>query len=187
MTAVANIDIQGRYGTARGLVRLMLGHAERLVGGLAPYEAVEWDRVERLVFVCTGNICRSPYAEYRAAGLGLRVSSFGLDTQAGLPAFDVAMECAAARGLDLAGHGARKASEFDIRKGDLLIAMEPRQVHAMTPRFADRPCQITLLGLWSRPRRPHIHDPYGLSAGYMDTCFGVIDTAVQTLAERMRR
>lgn len=165
----------------------MLSHAERLVGGLATFEAVDWARVERLVFVCTGNICRSPYAEYRAAELGLAASSFGLDTHAGLPAFGLAVERAMARGLDLGGHSARKASEFEIRAGDLLVAMEPRQIHAMATRFAAEPCQLSLLGLWSHPGRPHIHDPYGLSADYMDTCFDVIDTAVKGLAERMGR
>jgi low molecular weight phosphotyrosine protein phosphatase len=45
------------------------------LGGLRHFEHVEWNRVTRLVFVCRGNICRSPYAEVRARRLGLNAIS----------------------------------------------------------------------------------------------------------------
>lgn len=181
------LDISARYGTFRGLVRFALGHVERATGKLSPFAAPDWSRVDRLVFVCMGNVCRSPYAERKAAAYGLNVSSFGLDTQAGRPAFETALERAAVRGVDLSGHGSQRASEFEILSGDLLVAMEPRQAYEMAARFSDPRWQLSLLGLWAKPIRPHIHDPYGLSGAYFDTCFDVIDTAVETMAGHMGR
>jgi Low molecular weight phosphotyrosine protein phosphatase len=91
------------------------------------------------------------------------------------------------RGIPLAEHKARDLKEFDFRSGDLLVAMEPRQVRAMSAALPPVPCQLTLLGLWSRPSRPHIHDPHRLSEAYWGRCFDVIDSAVLTIADRMRR
>lgn len=186
-TTPSLLDIDARYGTFRGFVRFALGHVERTVGKLTPFASPDWSRVDRLVFVCMGNICRSVYAERKAAAYGLKVSSFGLDTQAGRPAFETALERAAIRGVDLSGHGSQRASEFEILDGDLLIAMEPRQAYEMAARFTDPRWQLSLLGLWAKPVRPHIHDPYKLSAAYFDTCFAVIDTAIETIAGHMER
>ena len=67
------------------------------------------------------------------------------------------------------------------REGDLLLAMEVRQLDrlAADPRLAALP--RSLLGLWATPRRPHLHDPYSLSDAYMRTCFELIDSAVVAL------
>jgi protein-tyrosine phosphatase len=45
--------------------------------------------------------------------------------------------------------------------------------------------QISLLGLWCDPPRPHIEDPYGLSEEYFSTCFGFIDEALNRIAVQM--
>ena len=179
------LGVRPRFGTYRGLVRLALGHLDHMSGRLRDFERVDWDAVDRLVFVCFGNVCRSPYAERRAAVAGLPVASFGLSTTTGVPAFGQARLSAAARGIDLERHRACDANDFEIRRGDLRLAMEPRQNWIMRKRFTEAPGQRSLLGLWSRRRRPHIHDPYRLSAAYFDNCFVVIDSAVAVIAERL--
>jgi hypothetical protein len=55
--------------------------------------------------------------------------------------------------------------------------MEPAQL----PALAKLGAQATLLGLWATPPRPHLEDPYGLCAAYFDTCFEVIDSAVERI------
>jgi len=181
------LGLRPRFGTYRGAIRLLLGELEGWSGRLARYEDPRWDEVRRLVFICTGNICRSPYAEYRARALGLPASSFGLSASTGAPADAIARRCAARRGIDLEPHRAREDADFEILAGDLLLAMEPRQGPLVVARFAAAPCQITLLGLWSTPRRPHIHDPHRLSEAYFDRCYAVIDSAIAAIGERMRR
>lgn len=176
--------VQARYGTGRGWVRLRLSQACRLRGDYARFERIEWSRVSRCVFVCRGNICRSPYAEQRALRLGLRVSSFGLRAVAGGQADPHATAAADRRGIDLRPHAASCVEAFVPQPGDLLIAMEPEQARQLAARFPE-PVQVTLLGLWSRPRRPHLHDPKDLCDRYFDTAFAVIDDALAGIQARI--
>jgi hypothetical protein len=57
--------------------------------------------------------------------------------------------------------------------------MEPRQARRISGLLPPGSCQLTLLGLWSRPPRPHIHDPHTLSEAYWERRFDVIDSAVK--------
>jgi protein-tyrosine phosphatase len=84
--------------------------------------------------------------------------------------------------IDLSSHVTTDISVFEARAGDLLLAMEPRQVRRLVanPRVAALP--TSLLGLWSSPVRPHIHDPYGLGDDYFSNCFAVIVSAIDRLA-----
>lgn len=180
------VRVRPRFGSYRGLARLLLANIEDRLGGYRRLRQIRWDQVKRVVFVCHGNICRSPYAERRAASFGLLTASFGLSADTDDPADHSALIVAARRGIELGQHRACAADDFEIRSGDLLVAMEPRQVRALARRLPVAPCQVTLLGLWSRPRRPHIHDPHRLSEAYWEQCLDVIDSAVRAIAERMR-
>jgi low molecular weight protein-tyrosine phosphatase len=177
--------VRVRFGTYRGLARLLLAQMENGVGAYRRFKQIRWDGVKRVVFVCHGNICRSPYAERRAATYGLPTASFGLCAETGAPADPSALRIAARRAVELAEHRTCEAEDFEFQSGDLLVVMEPRQARAMLRSLPAMPCQVTLLGLWSRPRRPHIHDPHRLSDAYWEQCFDVIDSAVRTIAERM--
>lgn len=169
--------IAERFGTWRGLARLALSYPQALL--LARPSLVD---VDRLVFVCLGNICRSAHAEAVARSLGMRAASFGIDTTAGRPADPAAVAASRRRGRDLTEHRATTADGFTPGPGDLLVAMEVRQITALDrdPRYAALP--KTLLGLWARPPMPHLHDPYGLEERYMATALRRIEDAVARLA-----
>jgi len=180
------IGVRARFGSYRGLARLMLAQLESVAGRLRSYKQIRWERVKRVVFVCYGNICRSPYAEKRAVIYGLTVASFGLSADVGIPADPTACRVAARRGIELAPHRACDIKSFEFRDGDLLVAMEPRQARAISRRVPSASYQLTLLGIWCRPPRPHIHDPHRLSEAYWRQCFDTIDSAVEAIAEQMR-
>lgn len=178
--------VRRRYGTSRGLARLLLAHALCLLGGMRPYAVADWSQVRRLVFVCRGNICRSPYAERRALAMGLRASSFGLATSDGAPPPGPAISAAARRGIQMGECRSRRIEDFKIEPGDLLIGMEPGQGIELARRCPG--ARVTLIGLWSRPKRPHLHDPfYTLADDYFDTCYAIIDSALAAIQERMKR
>ncbi len=177
--------IRALYGRRAGWVRHHVARTLDRLGAFAALRRVAWDDVERVVFVCHGNLCRSVYAEARARGAGLRTTSFGLAARDGDGADAVASSRSAARGLDLSAHRARRLSPDRLRPGDLLVAMEPahlRRLALVAPSYPR-----TLLGLWATPPRPHLEDPYGLAPTYFDTCFDVVDRAVEEIARRARR
>ena len=165
-----------RFGTMRGLIRLALSWPELALGRAGIVEA-DPDRVRRLVFVCQGNICRSAFAEAIARNQGLNAISFGLSTGAGLPAHPPAVAAARALGVDLSAHRTQGIADYAPVPGDLLLAMETRQLRQIGIAGVPR----TLLGLHARPPLPHLHDPFGLDPAYMETCLKRIAAAVLNL------
>ena len=87
----------------------------------------------RVLFVCTGNTCRSPLAESIARriaaerGIDAEFTSAGIDALAGLPANDRALEVARDRGGDLDAHRARTLTRTVVDAHDLVLVMEPWQ------------------------------------------------------------
>lgn len=123
--------------------------------------AVEKDELESLMsksilFVCTGNTCRSPMAEglaraelatrlgCREAQLpqhGLRIGSAGTSAIGGVPATDAAVAAAGRLGADISGHRDRRLTTELIRATDLIFCMTKQhatQVIDAAPDAADR-------------------------------------------------
>lgn len=181
--------IERKFGTHRGLVRLALSLAQFWRGAYAPYARVDWSRVERLVFVCAGNVCRSPYGHRRAQQEFARVASMGLSTDTGRPADPQAIRAAARRQIDLDTHRATSSADFAVLPGDLFLIMEDRHLKPIQAYLLERAVPgvaVALLGLWARPRRPLIYDPMDLSDLYFDACYATIDSAVAGLLAEFR-
>ena len=184
MIALLRNRLNARFGTWRGLVRLLLAQAERTTGRLSPFDLKHPQAVRRVVFVCLGNICRSAYAEQVARAEGLHTASLGLSTTTGVGSPDSALAAAARQQMPMDTHRARDWKDFNVQPGDLLLAMEVRQVHELTRRLAGRSdVQVALLGNWCSPPLPHLHDPFTLSDAYFDTCFTRVRQAVVRLAD----
>lgn len=151
----------------------------------------------KVLFVCAGNICRSPTAEavFRKlvdrAGL---TEEFEIDS-AGTESFHVgegadrrAIECATARGYDLAKHIARQISASDFERYDRILAMDWNNINElkrMAPAaYSQKP---ELLMRYSTSYDVSIvPDPYyGNSDGFKrvllyceDACHGLLSTLV---------
>ncbi|MHB8346832.1 MAG: arsenate reductase/protein-tyrosine-phosphatase family protein [Acidiferrobacterales bacterium] len=171
----------------------MVAHYQYLLayhtGFWRKFERVDWMRVERLVFVCMGNICRSPYAEVVAAGFQVPVVSAGLGARRGAHANLDAIRNAERRGIDLGSHVARRLDDLKIGPADLLIGMEPWQAQRLRRNGDVRRsrAQVTLLGIWCNPPEPYIADPYGCGDGYFQTCYSHIDAGIARILEQIRR
>ena len=125
-----------------------------------------------VLFVCLGNICRSPAAEgvfrrlVREAGLEGRivVASAGThDFNVGLGADSGVRRAAARRGVDLRAHRARQVSREDCLRADYVVAMDAgnlRALQALWPPAAQSRLYL-LMDFAVQPRVREIPDPYG--------------------------
>ena len=104
------------------------------------------DDAFNVLFVCTGNICRSPTAEgvlrhlAEKEGIELYVASAGTgDWHVGNPPDERAQRHAKGRGYDLSAQRARQVRESDFEEFDLILAMDRghlRALERMAPREA---------------------------------------------------
>lgn len=174
----------GPYG-----LRARLGYAARYaywrLGGYRRFGRVRWSAVRRLVFVCTGNICRSPFAEYLARGQSLEATSLGVETQPDAAADPTALRIAREWGVPMDDHRTMPLALFEPREGDLFVAMEPSQAAVIVKQGWSVPHQVTLLGLWAGSGGVVIPDPYGGDERRFHHCFSVIDRGVRRVERRL--
>ena len=159
------------------LISKMITQFKYKLGLYKKYENIDWNRVKRLVFVCKGNICRSPYAEIKAKNMGLNAISIGLDTKEGSPANESAIKNALYRGVNLKDHRARVYDSIEVSNSDLVICMEPWHIK-LFKKFDNSDCQISLMGLMHSNKQVLISDPFGKLDIYFADAFQKIDNAL---------
>ena len=177
--------IDERYGGLRPLARWYGWSLAAAIGALSETKRIAPGSVERLIFVCSGNICRSPFAEYLAAKAGIEAASAGLHAARGDPANPRALTVAPQFGVDLSTHRSKPMADVPARAGDLFVFFEPKhlQEFRQLPDFKTAPA--TVLGMWLAGPRPYIHDPYGLSEKHFAHCYERIRAGVNALRERL--
>jgi len=122
----------------------------------------------RILFVCTGNTCRSPLAEAIARRIladagkdNVIVESAGTNAWDGSPASDEALLVGVERNLDLSGHRSRRLTREMVEQSDLVLVMGHE--HLTRVREVDPTANVYLLaGYGSDDEKRHaISDPFG--------------------------
>lgn len=180
-----NSGLGKRYGSKKGFLLTNYYRLMYFFGVYNQYYKVDWKSIERVIFICKGNICRSAYADVIAKSMNLEVASCGVHARLNKPANQSAIKAAEIKGIDLTQHKTTPLNSMEFKPTDLVIAMEPWQADHVK-REQKGKCSVTLLGLWGEPKLPYIHDPYGLSAEYFDFCFSYIEKAVGNINQLIK-
>lgn len=150
-----------------------------------------------VLFVCMGNICRSPMAEgafrraAEAAGLedGFNIDSAGtIGYHAGSPPDPRAQAAAAKVGMDISGQRARKVSDRDFESFDYIMVMDRENLADMQERCPDDRKDRIHLFLNFAPDMPldEMPDPYHGHASQFDACLAAAMDAADGLLAHIR-
>lgn len=149
----------------------------------------------RILFVCLGNICRSPLVEtvarkqFAEGGLDIEVASCGTGGWHAGEQADPRMRAAAAEaGYELGAHRARQLRADDAERYDLLLAMDSANLRDMLRVFDNHAHDRLALFLeWSGAMPPRdFPDPYyGERLGFTQSV-ALAERGVQGLIERLR-
>ena len=177
------------------IVRLQGGRAEVVREGAIPRAVIDEVNVTTLLFVCTGNTCRSPMAEAIARKLladrlqvkeadlaerGYRVISAGTAAGHGGAAAEEAEQAVKKFGADLSAHETRPVTVAMIEEADRVWVMTPRHKKTLVEWMPDHASKIELLD----PSGKEVDDPVGGSAEfYRVVAQQIHDSLTQRLKE----
>ncbi|MEJ1154205.1 MULTISPECIES: low molecular weight protein-tyrosine-phosphatase [Microbacterium] len=151
----------------------------------------------RVVFVCTGNICRSPMAEvvFRKvaddAGLGARVASSSAGTgdwHVGEQADQRTLDSLARAGFDGSHHRARQFTHADFAHNDLIVVLDrshERILRGWARSDADADKIVLLMSFDDPATSVDVPDPYYAGPGLFDEVLGMIESASRSLFRQL--
>ncbi len=147
-----------------------------------------------ILFVCSGNICRSFLAEMllreEIAQRGLErvsVKSAGVLVYPGNPADPRMVEFLDEQGIAAGDHGSRQLAKVEVDWSDLILVMEKEHADMIKKEWPGAEEKVVLLGryLSATEIEEDISDPYGRSTYHYRVVQSQISIAVKALVERI--
>ncbi len=148
--------------------------------------------LKNLIFVCSGNTCRSPLAEGIARKLfpgklleKINVSSAGTSALEGLPASSMAIKVAERNAIDLTAHRTRLLTKSLIDQADLILTMTEQ--HRRTTGIVE-PSALAythLLSEFCDEVEGDIQDPVGMGLDAYEETFSVLAKCIEGLRGKL--
>lgn len=128
------------------------------------------DKIKKILFVCTANICRSPMSEVilkeklRKNGItGISVSSAGLMDMGGGKAKEEALKTIESLGVDISYHRSRHLTADMVKDADMIVVMESDHRDKILNKYPEAKDKVFLLSNFGKEKgiERDIIDPYG--------------------------
>jgi protein-tyrosine phosphatase len=147
-------------------------------------------RPRKILVVCHGNICRSPYlqAVLQRALPDLAVMSAGF-VGSDRPVPEISVALGAKRGLDLSGYRSRPLTQSTVGNADLLIVMDSYQARQLVITFPINRARVVIAGdldpQFDASRS--ITDPWNRASDVFESSFDRLDRCAATLVSILQR
>ncbi len=146
-----------------------------------------------VLFVCTGNTCRSPMAEHlfrkmatEAGVADVHVSSAGTSPAMHLDFPDEARATLKAEGVDGVQHAPRRLDQKNVDEADLILTMEAHHKAALVSCFPQARAKTHVINAYAGLGSQGIPDPYGHSVRVYETVLAQIKTALEKIISKIQ-
>lgn len=189
------------YGTqARRLLgrtvhrnRLRLGLDDGVLDPEATVRSLPRGTEPHLLFLCYGNICRSPLAEHYAReqlherDVPGTVESAGFHDTVDRTSPDAGIEAAAEHGIDLTDHRSKRATEAMLRTADMVLLKDVRNYRLLQREFPEAVEKAAFLRVFGDGTRWsfEIADPYDGDVDTFDEAYQQVTASVDGLVDRL--
>lgn len=150
--------------------------------------------IKKILFICLGNLCRSPMAEYmlrdylnknKKEDINISSAAFLDQRRATVPIEIYDMMCDAK--INISDHKSKPFDQELIKESDLIIVMEIKQKEELSQRYPEDVSRIFLLSQFDEqnPEERDIADPMGQSLFEYRTCFDEIKMFTEKMGKML--
>lgn len=142
-------------------------------------------RAKRILFVCKGNICRSPFAEHLAQRMlpeSVQVTSSGYFPRSGRPCPEHAVIVARDFGAELGKHRSRRLRRADVEAADVILVFDAENRARLLRDYPLAWRKVCHLGLLLPDGSPFIEDPYSGEPAVFREAYGFIARALESIS-----
>jgi len=147
--------------------------------------------MKRVIYICTGNTCRSAMAEgfaremSESSGLKAEFLSAGIMGVSGIPASELAIRVMNEAGIDISGHRSRGLTGDLLNNCDIAFGMEYAHVKFVEGYCPEASSRVYLLGTYAGDDGVEVPDPMGNDIEFFRSVRDIIEKFVGAAINRL--